>query len=94
MRAACSLPRISTCTLEAAALGTRASAMERFMVGENVPLVTSPVRGAAESTRRHARGHGHYDFLMTAQHAAFFENQPDELDRRRRRAGPRAPGAR
>jgi hypothetical protein len=27
--------------------GTRASAMERFKVGENVPLVTSPPAGAA-----------------------------------------------
>src|SRR5579863_945226 len=40
--AACNLPRISTCTLGAAVFGTRASAMDRFKVGEKVPLVTSP----------------------------------------------------
>jgi len=32
----------AACTLEEAVLGTRASAMERFKVGEKVPLVTSP----------------------------------------------------
>ena len=57
MRAACNLPRISTCTLVAAVFGTRASAMERFKVGEKVPLVTSPVgSGADVSARAGGRG--------------------------------------
>src|SRR5271169_1201714 len=41
-RALSSLPRMSTCTLSPVAAGTRARAMERSSVGENVPLVISP----------------------------------------------------
>ena len=74
MLAACSLPRISTCTPAAAVFGTRASAMERFKVGEKVPLVTSPAGVAA------------HDFLMAAQHAALVEQQADELAGGRRGA--------
>ena len=73
MLAACSLPRISTCTPGAEVIGTRASAMERFKVGEKVPLVTSPV-----SAVRRRSGPGTTTFLMTAQHAALFEQQADQ----------------
>ena len=42
MRAACCLPRMSTVTRSPAPGRTRANAIERFKVGEKVPLVTSP----------------------------------------------------
>ncbi len=41
-RAASALPRISTRTSPAVPAGTRASAIERFSVGANPPLVISP----------------------------------------------------
>src|SRR5262249_40044696 len=41
-RAFKSLPRMSTCTCGPEAAGTRANAIERSKVGENVPLVVSP----------------------------------------------------
>ena len=52
--------------------GTRASAMERFKVGEKVPLVISP---CVRRHRRRAMQH----FLVAAQHAAILEHQADEL---------------
>ena len=49
--------------------------MERFNVGEKVPLVTSPSGSPASgSVRRRDGAHG----LMTAQHAALLEHQPDQ----------------
>src|SRR5437660_10855537 len=49
-RAFRSLPRMSTCTLSAAAAGTRAKAIERSSGGEHVPLVISPAPSPGIST--------------------------------------------
>src|SRR5208283_2688348 len=50
-RAACGLPRMSTSTRGPVPAGTRASAIARFMVGEKVPLVTSPTGFGAPSAK-------------------------------------------
>src|SRR5437762_5265764 len=46
-----SLPRTSTCTAAPVPAGTRANAMERSSVGENVPLVISPSPPPGMTTR-------------------------------------------